>query len=79
MYDPSNILYQPYSFPNITLPGRLVRSATELFQSEEDGRVSQLEIDCYRTLARQPLGMVIRGEGKNAEELIEELQKFLAK
>ncbi len=27
----------------------------------------------------KPLGMVIRGEGKNTEELIEELQKFLAK
>jgi len=59
MYDPSNILYQPFSFSNITLPGRLVRSATELFQSEEDGCVSRLEIDHYRALARQPLGMVI--------------------
>lgn len=27
----------------------------------------------------KPLSMVIRGEGKHAEELIEELQKFLAK
>ena len=27
----------------------------------------------------KPVGMVIRGEGKNTEELIEELQKFLAK
>ena len=27
----------------------------------------------------KPLSMVIRGEGKNAEELAEELEKFLAK
>ena len=54
-------LYSPVSYANITLPTRIIRSATELFSSEPDGSVSEFEIEHYRTLATQPYGMVITG------------------
>nr|MBQ4319005.1 hypothetical protein [Clostridia bacterium] len=52
-------LYSPVSYANITLPTRIIRSATELFSSHPDGSVSEFELEHYRTLATQPYGMVI--------------------
>ncbi len=59
MYNRDSILYRPIDFENIRLPGRLVRSATELFKSNRDGSVSDFEVEHYKRLADQPLGMVI--------------------
>ena len=38
------ILFTPLELKRITLPGRIVRSATELFASEPDGHVPACEL-----------------------------------
>ena len=53
------ILFTPLSLKHITLPGRLVRSATEFFGSEPDGHVAVFEYDAFRQLGEQPLGMIL--------------------
>ena len=55
----TNKLFTPLPLKNITLPGRAVRSATELFCSTEDAHVYPYEYDVYRELADKPLGMII--------------------
>ncbi|MDF2686102.1 MAG: NADH:flavin oxidoreductase/NADH oxidase [Clostridia bacterium] len=50
--------FLPVSFRHITLPGRIVRSATELFCSP-DGHVAEKEITAYEKLAKEPFGLII--------------------
>jgi 2,4-dienoyl-CoA reductase-like NADH-dependent reductase (Old Yellow Enzyme family) len=50
--------FMPVSFRNITLPGRLVRSATEYFCSP-DGHVAEKEIAAYEKLEKEPFGLII--------------------
>lgn len=52
-------LFTPCVLPHITLPGRIVRSATEFFCSAPDGHIRAFELDAYRKLSAQPLGMII--------------------
>ena len=52
---------QPLELPRLTLPGRVARSATELFCSTAEGHVTQFEYQAYRELAEQPLGLIITG------------------
>ena len=54
-----NKLFSPLTLRNITLPGRAVRSATELFCSYPDAHVHPFEFDVYRELADASLGMII--------------------
>lgn len=54
-------LFAPLKLKHITLPGRLVRSATEYFCSSPDGHVRFPEPEAYRELASQPLGLIITG------------------
>ena len=54
-----SILFTPLALKRITLPGRLIRSATELFCSTPDAHVPTVEIEVYRRLGRQPLGMIL--------------------
>lgn len=54
-----NKLFSPIQLRNITLPGRAVRSATELFCSYPDGHVHPYEIEIYRELSEAQLGMII--------------------
>ena len=54
-----SILFTPLSLKRITLPGRLIRSATELFGSTSDAHVRPVEIEIYRRLGREPLGMIL--------------------
>ena len=54
-----NKLFSPLTLRNITLPGRAVRSATELFCSYPDAHVHPFEFDVYRELADTSLGMII--------------------
>ena len=56
---PEHRAFTPYAFPHLKLPGRMVRSATELFRSEKDGRVSEFEVQRYREYAARPYGLVI--------------------
>ncbi|MBQ8332242.1 MAG: NADH:flavin oxidoreductase [Clostridia bacterium] len=53
------MIFSPVSLPHITLPGRMVRSATEFFCADENGHIPQFELDAYEKLAKQPLGMII--------------------
>lgn len=51
--------FRPVTFKNIILPGRIVRSATELFCSTPDGHVSDKEFLVYEQLAKEPFGLII--------------------
>lgn len=53
--------FTPVSFANITLPGRLVRSATEFFCADEKGHVTEKEFKAYEELAALPFGLIITG------------------
>lgn len=52
-------LQETLKLKNITLPGRAVRSATEMFCATKDGHVRQAEINVYQELANQGLGMIV--------------------
>ena len=52
-------LFLPLDLKRITLPGKLVRSGTELFCSLPDGHVREEEFAVYEALGRQPLGMIL--------------------
>ena len=45
-----SILFQPLELKHIVLPGRIVRSATELFASEPDGHAPACEFAVYDKL-----------------------------
>ena len=52
-------LFSPLRLKNITLPGRILRAATEYFCAQPDGHAAPLEYAVYEKLSRQPLGMII--------------------
>lgn len=54
-----SILFSPLKLKNITLPGRIVRSATELFCAYPDAHVFPAEYTVYERLGEQPLGLII--------------------
>ena len=53
------ILFTPLHLKNLTLPGRIVRSATEYFCSYPDGHTDPIELDVFKQLGKQPLGMIL--------------------
>ena len=52
-------LFTPLSLRSIRLPGRAVRSATEMFCSYPDAHVHPFEVDIYRELADSALDMIL--------------------
>jgi 2,4-dienoyl-CoA reductase-like NADH-dependent reductase (Old Yellow Enzyme family) len=56
-----HIAFQPLQLGRLRLPGRMVRSATELFKAHPDGQINEIELACMEALAKQPLGMIISG------------------
>ncbi|MGM9625383.1 MAG: NADH:flavin oxidoreductase [Eubacteriales bacterium] len=54
-----NDLYAPLALRHITLPGRVIRSATELFCAAPDGHIHPYECSVYRKLSCAGLGMII--------------------
>ena len=54
-----SILFAPLSLKRISLPGRLIRSATELFGSTPDAHIRPVEVEIYRRLGEEPLGMIL--------------------
>ncbi len=52
-------VFTPLTLRNIRLPGRTVRSATELFCSYPDAHVHPFEVELYRELADSSLGMIL--------------------
>lgn len=87
-----NKLFTPLNLRNITLPGRAVRSATELFCSYPDAHVYPFEFDIYKELAQSRLGMILTAhtcvspEGRSnvwqngiwSDEFIEDAAKIAA-
>lgn len=51
--------FTPVSFGSLELPGRIVRSATELFIAHDDGHIGEAEPEVYSELARHPLAMFL--------------------
>lgn len=56
-----SVLFSPIQLKNITLPGRIVRAATEYFCSFPDGHTAPCEYEVYEKLGKQPLGMILTG------------------
>ena len=54
-----SMLFTPLSLRRITLPGRIVRSGTELFASGPDAHVPPCEFTVYERLGEQPLGLIL--------------------
>ena len=54
-----SILFSRLTLKNISLPGRIVRSATELFCAYPDAHPFPAEYTVYERLGEQPLGMII--------------------
>lgn len=54
-------LFESFSIKNLTLPNRLVRSATYDGSAERDGRVSPRQIQIVEDLARGGVGLIILG------------------
>lgn len=53
------MLFSPLALKNLTLPGRIVRAATEYFCSAPDGHTAPCEVEVYEKLGRQPLGLIL--------------------
>ena len=56
-----NLLFEPFSIKNLTLPNRFVRSATYDGMAEKNGRVSSGQIRMVEELARGGVGLIILG------------------
>lgn len=54
----THLLFTPLQLRRITLPGRIIRSSTELFCSFPDGHVDPYEFEVYDRLGEQPLGAI---------------------
>jgi 2,4-dienoyl-CoA reductase-like NADH-dependent reductase (Old Yellow Enzyme family) len=56
-----SILFEPVKIGRLVLKNRFVRSATYFALSDDDGYVSQAEIDLMQTLARNEIGLIVTG------------------
>ena len=56
-----NLLFEPFSIKNLTLPNRFVRSATYDGMAEKNGRVSSGHIRMVEELAKGGVGLIILG------------------
>ncbi|MCF8033025.1 MAG: NADH:flavin oxidoreductase [Desulfarculaceae bacterium] len=54
-------LFEPFQLKGVTLPNRLVRSATFDNSAERDGQVSQRQLTLYGNLAQGGVGLVVSG------------------
>ena len=56
-----SILFEPISIGNLTVKNRFVRSATQDYLGNDDGSITQAEIDLYGHLARHDVALIISG------------------
>jgi 2,4-dienoyl-CoA reductase-like NADH-dependent reductase (Old Yellow Enzyme family) len=56
-----SILFTPVRVGSLTLPNRFVRSATHDFMADEDGSVTDRNVELYRRLAEGEVGLIITG------------------
>ena len=54
-------LFEPIQLKHLTCPNRIVRSATNDRMGQFDGTLTEDEIDQYRTLAENEVGLIISG------------------
>ncbi len=63
-----SILFTPLRMGSLTIPNRFVRSATHDFLAEEDGTVTERNVELYRTLAEGEVGLIVTGHAYVAPE-----------
>jgi len=56
-----NILFTPVKIGPVTVPNRFVRSATHEYMADDEGNVSDNQIELYRRLAEGEVGLIITG------------------
>lgn len=52
-------IFTELGLKNLTMPSRLVRSATELFAALPDGHTNPIEAGYYAELSHEPLGLIV--------------------
>jgi 2,4-dienoyl-CoA reductase-like NADH-dependent reductase (Old Yellow Enzyme family) len=57
----ASVLFSPKALGSVTIPNRFVRSATHDFMAEEDGSVTERNVELYRRLAEGEVGLIISG------------------
>lgn len=57
----NSILFTPIKIGTIQVPNRLVRSATHDFMAEDDGSVTERQVQLFRQLAEGEVGLIITG------------------
>lgn len=64
-----SVLFQPVKIGPMEVKNRFVRSATQDYMGNEDGSISQQEVDLYRTLAQNDVGLIITAHAYVAHPL----------
>jgi 2,4-dienoyl-CoA reductase-like NADH-dependent reductase (Old Yellow Enzyme family) len=56
-----SILFTPVAIGPLTIPNRFVRSATHEFMADDEGNVTDTQVELYRRLAEGEVGLIITG------------------
>lgn len=56
-----SVLFTPISIGQVLIPNRFVRSATQDFMAEDDGSVTDRQVNLYSVLAEGEVGLIITG------------------
>ncbi|HMA55049.1 MAG TPA: NADH:flavin oxidoreductase [Acidobacteriota bacterium] len=56
-----SVLFSPIKIGPVTVPNRFVRSATHEYMADDEGNVSDNQIELYRRLAEGEVGLIITG------------------
>ena len=56
-----SILFTPIAIGPLTVPNRFVRSATHEFMADDEGNVTESQVELYRRLAEGEVGLIITG------------------
>ncbi len=54
-------IFESYSYRELSLNNRIVRSATNDYSGNMDGTISKIQLDLYDTLANAEIGLIITG------------------
>jgi len=57
----NSILFTPIKIGPVTIPNRFVRSATHDFMANDDGSVTERQVELFRQLAEGEVGLIITG------------------
>src|SRR4030043_165626 len=56
-----SILFTPVKIGHLTIPNRFVRSATHDYMADDEGNVTDANVELYRHLAEGEVGLIITG------------------